>query len=1211
MSGDAKWTPAQQAAIEHEEGALLVSAAAGSGKTAVLAARCVHLVCDAQNRCDVDELLVLTFTRAAAGEMRERIERQLRKRVESDDDSRLQRQLRLIDRATITTLDGFCASLVRENFHLLGIDPGFSILAPEDAALLKAEVVDRLLDVEYDSPRAFELKSLLDGYFGGDDSRLRSHLIAANSLLQSVVDPQVWRDRALYRLKGGADGSDTELIDLFREMQLRALRSTRSKLAAARRFIAPRDLLASYLPHVDELLVESQDWMELAERSAFDALAARVAAFKAPRLPTIRTDDPSKETAKVLIDAGKEDLKDCGAAHAVCRWSLAQLRSDLAQIAPHAQYFLNLTDQFTDAYNQAKRDLRSLDFADTERLALVVLRDHAVALAPSTTARRLHHKFRHVLVDEFQDINPLQNSILRLASRDLAAEADVTIRSNFFTVGDVKQSIYRFRLAEPQQFIQRQAGLRAANSLGRVIDLQENFRSRGPLLEAVNDIFRLLMTGESTGIHYDQTQELKSITPYPDFGAHAFTGKPIELHLLPREIDRDPSGEVDEEPLDSFEREIALVATRIGDLIRERRVVAVKEGSTLVSRALQYGDIAVLLRSARFKSSQVADELRSKGIPVHADDSTGFFNVTEVQDVLSILRLIANQQQDIPMAAFLRSPIADLPSPEDSLARIRLAYADEPFHRAAVLYANEHSDDLARRLSRLLQALGNWRTRFQEQPIAESLSQFLDDTNYLTFCRALPDGAQRVANLGELRERAIAFDSFERQGLDRFLKFLEELEADDQLGRPSIAAATQDHVRVMTVHKSKGLEFPVVIVPDLGKRFNEQSLAAPILLDRDLGIGMGAVDLPMRVRYPSVASMVIKAHARRQAVAEEIRVLYVALTRAREHLILIGSDDSDFAQVAEQWAVHQGPLPDELIQRARTPLDWIAPIAAIAAHQNLGTFTVTDWKQQPLPSSDNDEPDNQSSRQLQRWFSGARSAASTEAAQAAIERITFRYPHLAATAEASTRRISELGLVVDAPVVNARIELEWPDTYRPRKRAGAMEIGTAIHRFMELIDRDALESKEAIGQQIQALVARQLISAEDAKLIDLDTVEWFANTELGMILRDQRNRLLREQAIAYSIRPPALDESDCVLVRGRLDSLIVTPEGLVLLDYKTDRVDATNILPRAESYWPQMVGYATAASKVARLPVVRASLVFLRARQIIDLPASMLATDGN
>ena len=353
MSDDAQWTLSQRAAVTHVEGALLVSAAAGSGKTAVLAARCVHLVCDASTPCDVDQLLVLTFTRAAAGEMRERIENRLRERVETSHDPRLLRQLRLIERASITTLDGFCASLVRSNFHLLGIDPAFAILAPEDASLLKAEVVDRLLDIEYESPRAVLLSQLLDSYFGSQDSNLRSQLISAHALLQSIVAPEKWAQCAIKRISGGADGSDTELLTRFANIQRTAILSTIRGLETAQRFAAAREGLEKYVSQIELLLSTANQWLALSTAADFDTLASAANLYKAPTLPRITGQPPDKEKAQELLNAAKDDLKVGGKTNGGCRWSLAQLKSDLTHISPLASYFLELTSRFTQAYDLA------------------------------------------------------------------------------------------------------------------------------------------------------------------------------------------------------------------------------------------------------------------------------------------------------------------------------------------------------------------------------------------------------------------------------------------------------------------------------------------------------------------------------------------------------------------------------------------------------------------------------------------------------------------------------------------------------------------------------------------------------------------------------------------------------------------------------------------------------------------------------------------
>jgi ATP-dependent helicase/nuclease subunit A len=367
------------------------------------------------------------------------------------------------------------------------------------------------------------------------------------------------------------------------------------------------------------------------------------------------------------------------------------------------------------------------------------------------------------------------------------------------------------------------------------------------------------------------------------------------------------------------------------------------------------------------------------------------------------------------------------------------------------------------------------------------------------------------------------------------------------------------------------------------------------------------------VRYPSLASLVIKSHMRRQAVAEEIRVLYVALTRAREHLILVGSSKSTYDEIRDEWADHEGPLPDEAIHQARTALDWVAPIAAITERRGLGTFIVKDWNGQPLPSPPAATGSESTQVKLKRWFeaSSKSNVELSEVGQAAIDRLRFVYPHLPSTLVRSTSRISDLITAPDSTTGERRaLQLEWPASYRPRQHASALEIGSATHRFMELFDPARIGSKDEILEQVQSFVARRLLDEKDAKLVNVDIVQWFASTDLNALMRDPRVRLMREQSIAFSVHQEGLPESDCALVRGRIDALLDTPEGLVLLDYKTDRVEPLFVAARAESYWPQVKGYARAVQSVVKRPVVRASLVFLHARQIIDLPAHLLASDA-
>ncbi len=596
-----------------------------------------------------------------------------------------------------------------------------------------------------------------------------------------------------------------------------------------------------------------------------------------------------------------------------------------------------------------------------ERLALRLLRDDAVpGLHPSAVARSCHKQFQHVLVDEYQDINEVQDAILHLVSRECLAAAGHG-PSNLFCVGDVKQSIYRFRLAEPTRFLNRSEEFRRPGAIGKVIDLQANFRSRAPLLDVLNNLFERLMTKAAVGIQYDQTHRLHAHAQFAveKLDVVSFTGAPVELHLLPKGYANDTSDDCDsaEEELGRATAEATLVAHQIRTLMGlsttntspsplnpEPRTLNPHSHISTPSptghptlRPLQFRDIVILLRSAKFQAETYAQVLRDFGIPVYSASGVGYFESMEVRDVLSLLRLLDNQQQDIPMAAVLRSPLSGLPHPEDNLARIRLAYPAEsaaatpiPFHQAVVRYAAEIDDELAAKLRDFLNDLGEWREMAHRRPVAEVIWQIYDRTGFLAFCNGLENGQQRCANLINLYHRAQQFGSFSRQGLWRFIQFLRSLSLQNEAAQASEISEAEDVVRIMTIHSAKGLEFPVVFLPDMGKKINMQDCAGDVLADREALLGLSVVDERKQVKYPSLAKRLVADRLRQQALAEELRVLYVATTRAKEHLILVGSiKDAAEESWAKRWTGHAGPLPAETILDASTMLDWLGPAAVL------------------------------------------------------------------------------------------------------------------------------------------------------------------------------------------------------------------------------------------------------------------------------------------
>jgi ATP-dependent helicase/nuclease subunit A len=1243
-SNTVRWTPQQQRGIETTGRSLLVSAAAGSGKTAVLAARCGYLVCDAppEHRCDVDQLLVVTFTRAAASEMRSRIEQALRQRLgaSESDDARLARQIMLLDRAGISTLHSFCTNVLRRHFNVVGLDPNFRMLDEDEAFLLRIETARQLLAERYEADTLGEFQAMIDSYAEGDDERLLKRVIHAHNMLCSIVDPRGWLTTARDRIAEAARGPLGK-SELGREMagliQDRLSDFRRRCIDAVKQF-SRSEPLVPYAEWVNELIAALEGINEDFQGENFDKLSAAIKAFPMPKLPRMASTVPGKEDAKKQIDKLRDELSPGGALHDLCRFSGREWQEGLAGVLPGTDIFVDLVGQFTQRYTAAKAEVGVLDFNDLERLTLQVLRgpDEQGRLSPSGTARAYHAQFRHVLVDEYQDINEVQDAILSLVSRDCISGQEGAVQ-NLFCVGDVKQSIYRFRLADPRRFLDRDERLRTCGdpSIGEVIDLQSNFRSRPPLLDALNCVFERLMTAAAAEINYDQSHRLHPGAAYPPAGkVRCFEGGPIELHLLPSAEgsvvidDSAGSADVAELELDRTEREAAFVAHRILQLLdddpaRRMHVMDRAPDGQLQPRPLRRSDIVILLRATQYKAAAFSDMLRACGVPVHADSGSGFFNSMEIRDLLALLSTLDNLQQDIPLAAVLRSPLSGLAEPENSLARIRLAYPGSaehvPFHQAVARYALEQHDELAAHLRDLLGRLDGWRRLAQQRPLAEVLWAIYDSTGYLAFCAGLRGGEQRVANLIRLHERAHQFGSFQRQGLRRFMQFLQSLQDDEKdLGQPSVASEADDVVKIMSIHRSKGLEFPVVILPDLGKKHNLSDTAGPILIDRAAGLGLNCVDEAKRIRYPSMGSFLVQERIRRQSLAEELRVLYVAMTRAKEHLILVGTCKADQpGNWSRRWGDHEGALPSEEVLRSGCMLDWIGPVFAATEHMNPPPFGLTMHGEEEVRAWSAPATRRPQLSDRQQQVARLEPLEPPPAANPDAERIRQRltgsyafdpYTQLAAAQSVGSlkkHRQGDSDAEKSAPRDSRRLDEQLP---APRCVAESLspsptEVGSAVHRVLQCIDFSRPGTGTEIGRQIAEMVDRKLLSPAEAESVDVSIVEWLLSTKLGHLLRSHAPQVRRELPVFYPMPVGNSDDSfDRVMVRGRIDAMIPDPAGVILIDYKTDRVTAETIEDRTAFYRPQVESYGRAMVGITRKPVKAVHLVYLVARQIRTLP---------
>lgn len=1002
-----RFTGEQERAITMRPKNLLVSAAAGSGKTAVLVERVLRRLVDRESPLDVDEILVVTFTEAAAEEMKSRIRKALEEHVSRHPgDDRLRRQLLLLDRADISTLHSFCLRTIRQYFHRLGLDPAFVVLDEHEAELIKADVVEELLEDRYSSvtdgliaggkegahagttysaagragfigresgAAALEhqldrgpsvtlpLKSgdtgatallqevgegrdaesflkLAEWYGGkGGDEFLSSLILRLHSFITSLPDPEDWLDRALRMFKVGReqDLRDTEWGKALIEGAIfdvkTAMEWTTRAVSEAEKPAGP----AAYATVLRDDLRNLENFLDMLKTRPWDDVAAALDEFDFSGLPRRPGGDDAAAQAAWRVKGYRDrakavirSLKDSVLSRRSC-----ELKGELELVAPLMRTLAHLVVEFDRRYRQAKFKRQGLDFSDLERYCLALLRSE-----PEGEAVR--SRYREIFVDEYQDINPIQDAIIQLVSSG-------SPERKLFMVGDYRQSIYAFRLAEPGIFLSKYRSFPRTLLPGGaelLATLTANFRSRKEILDAVNFVFRRIMLEDVIGMGYGAEEELRpgraSQTPSVDSNGQGDLR--VELHLVEREPAERPALEMeaganageelnstagetpddlDAEDLEGLEKEALVVAAKIREITSSTGLYIWDE-SLNDYRPCCFRDIVILMRATRNRCEAVLGILRRAGIPVYADVETGYFAAREVEIVLSLLSVIDNPLQDIPLASVLRSPIVGLDG--EDLAKIRLTAPDGRFFYAVEKAARtQELGELSRKVRSFLEDLDRWRTMARRMPLADLIWRLLSESRYLDYVSGMPGGAQRRANLLALCDRAREFDSFRRRGLFRFLRFIRRLEeSQGDLGQARALAEQENVVRILSVHKAKGLEFPVVFVMDLGRRFDFKDIRQDVLYHRRLGLGPVIVDVEAGIKYPTVAHAALSGAIVRESIAEEMRILYVAMTRAREKLFLVGST-RDLAGNLERW--REEGISASSVASAGTYLHWLAP----------------------------------------------------------------------------------------------------------------------------------------------------------------------------------------------------------------------------------------------------------------------------------------------
>lgn len=1260
------WTTEQQQVIDLRNRNILVSAAAGSGKTAVLVERIVKIITDKNHPVDIDHLLIVTFTNAAAAEMRERIGNAIEKALdEQPGNEHLLRQLTLIHNAQITTIDSFCLYVVRNHFHEIDLEPNFRIGDEGELKLLREDVLGRVLEQNYEEPsEAFS--DFVEGYASGrTDAALNEMILQLYEFSRSYPWPEKWLDSFVgaYRIETREELDRAEWLAPLTENICFVLKDCEQLLKQALAITQQDDG-----PDMYEKAVQSdlEKYEGLSRLTSFCELSGALSDIKYDRLASSRgfEGDPDKlELVKSLREQAKDVVKKLCKQYFFC--SPEMMIEQLERTEPMLEEVVRLTKQFADEFAAAKRRKNLVDFHDVEHFALQILVDEETEKAKKT-AEEFRDTFEEIMIDEYQDSNEVQETLLRSISREERGE------NNIFMVGDVKQSIYRFRLARPELFMKKYDSYSLEESTTQRIDLHKNFRSREEVLTCTNDIFYKIMARSLGNVEYDAEAALYPGASYPAIEMKKTAGKEETAEEQTKQSIADFTPEIlladsndelleDTEFSDKKTLEAKIVAEEIRHLMKTQPVTDKATGEL---RAARYSDIVILLRSLSGWADSLVEVLNGNGIPAHTVSSTGYFSTVEVQTVLSMLRLLDNPRQDIPMAAVLRSPMAGLT--DEELAVLRLEDGSVPFHEAVLelaegLYEEDGQKEISdseadseadqkqgrnadgkkeddiettahRKLLKFYKKYRQLRQLVPDTPIHELIEIILRETGYGHYVAAMPAGNRRTANLNMLLEKAAAYEKTSYKGLFHFVRYIDELQKYDvDFGEADMVGENEDVVRIMSIHKSKGLEFPIVIVSGMGKNFNKQDTRSKMVLHPELGIGLDYMDGKKRIKSPTIAKKAIAKQIDLENLGEELRVLYVALTRAKEKLILTGTlkDAPEklefFRQQANLSKAADRPLSYLTREGASGYLDWILP--AVLSYGDKYPVRIVEAAELVLDEVENQLEQNEDLTERIEEIE----AADTQLVGQLKQRFSQRYPYQTDILRKNKYSVSELKHRAMREKFEAEQEetipafLEEPVTptiplFIQREESVEQETanrgalrGTAVHRVMECYD---FASEKSVHEQMEAMEKEEKIIADMRALVKEQIVADFVSSETGkrMALAQRGGALYREKPFVMGFTEEELErygfgagaqmieneaqtenaqqeimsenvsqenhmhEEDLTLIQGIIDVFWIEDDGITVLDYKTDRVDTAQEL--IDRYATQLKLYADALERV-------------------------------
>ena len=1239
--GSTKWTKEQQEVIDHRDGNLLVSAAAGSGKTAVLVERIISMILDTEEKVDIDKLLVVTFTNAAASEMRERIADAVSKALEEatklekkDVIEHLQKQILFLNKANITTIHSFCLDVIKNNIHLITLDPNFRIGDTTECQLIAQEAIDEVFEELYEqgylgdenSEKGKRFLKLIDSFAERNgDNQVQSLIMSIYNFAMSFPNPEKWLNESADAFLVDDDfdftsskwgrivinSVKTEIEDIVGNME--------KTLATVHPYLGQ-------IENIQKIITESEriDVVYNSLDKGWDDFIKAIGEFYPEdyrKGKKIKKDDPDemREAWKIATEYRKEAIESMKKVVEMYKNRYSKdIKKEIDMSYPIVRAISDAVLEFWKKFEEAKRDKGIIDFNDIEHFALEILvdEDENGCQIPSETAKRYSEEFKEIFVDEYQDSNLVQEAILSsIANKEMP---------NRFMVGDVKQSIYRFRQAKPEIFLHKYETYSTEKDKdGRKIMLYKNFRSRKNVLDAVNFIFENIMSKELGEIEYNDDEKLNPGAVFEEcYEENTIVGGSCDVHIIEKKANENLTDEQleEEEDLDNIQIEARAIGKIIKEIVgkdSDGKIQMVYDKEEKRYRQAKYKDIVILLRATSNWASVLTEEFTNMDIPVYADTGTGYFDTIEIKTIVSLLKVIDNPMQDIPLLAVLKSPIYNF-TPEE-LIDIRIVNRNVSFYEAMKIYSSFDDCD-NKKVRDFLDRLEDYQERSSYLSTDELLWYLYNETGYYAYSAILPAGKQRQANLRILFERAKQFEDTSFKGIFNFINFVEKLKkSDSDMGEAKTLSENADVVRIMSIHKSKGLEFPIVICGGMGKRFNKMDMNRGILYHHELGYGPQVVNLETRLSYPSMMKEAMKKQMVVEMLSEEMRVLYVAFTRAKEKLIITGAVN-DVEKNLQKWASNsQKMTKDNKLDRynllkSASFLDWIMSVAI--AHKDARRIFPLDseivekndeseWKfkihkREDYTLSSEDEEEINLADVLREELASSREVDYSEIVRT---RLDFKYPYQKSVEKSGSISVTEIKRLwnlereednleidineIESGINNKKTEIKRPKFIQENKdeKLSPTHRGSVVHLVMQIINMDKVNTIDEIKNQIEEFVQKEIITQKEADVVNPFKIYKFFKSDLGTRMKNA-DFVGREKAFYTEINmknlfaKEGIDYDESIMLRGIIDAYFEENGEIVLLDYKTDFVNEENREEVVDRYRKQLEIYAKVIEEI-------------------------------